>query len=315
MSVNTVAICAYDGLSMLEFGAAVEIFSAYGKHFSPWYTCKVISVDDSYLAISEGMGLQVDNDLNALKDVDMIVIPGWTGLHREASPEFIQALQTSYQNGTRIVSFCSGAFIIAQTGILDHKQATTHWRYADEFRARFPNVELDVNRLYIQSDNIYSSAGSAACIDLSIELIRQDFGAEIANTVAKRLVVPGHRDGGQQQYIELPVPKRSSELGSVMDWALENLDKKITTAELANRACLTRRTFDRHFRQSYGMSLKQWLLNAKIERAKYLLETTDTAIETIASLSGFSTSLSLRNHFDNFVGVSPKQYRKALHGL
>ncbi len=312
MNTHKVAICAYKGLSMLEFGAAVEIFSSYGKHFQPWYQAQIVSVDENYLPIAESTGLSADTDLGVLSQVNTVVIPGWTSLQREADNELINALQQAHANGARLVSFCSGAFILAQTGLLNGRSATTHWRYADEFNQRFPHVELDVNSLYVHEDNLHTSAGSAACIDLSLELIRQDFGIETANTVAKRLVVPGHRAGGQQQFIQLPVPKPRSELGQVLDWALENLDKKITTDELAERACLTRRTFDRRFRQNYGMSVKQWLLNARVEHAKYLLETTETPIETIASLSGFSTSLSLRNHFDNFVGVSPGKYRKTL---
>lgn len=309
---HKVAICVYDGLSMLEFGAAYEIFISYGRGADNWYDAKIITVDNSQITLSNGLVINVDSGLEVLPDVDTIILPGWSDIHKLPNLRFLKALQLANASGKRIVSFCSGAFVLASAGILDGKKATTHWRYAEQFKLKFPNIELLVNQLYVNCDNLYTSAGSAACIDLSIELIRQDFGIIQANKTAKRLVVPGNRAGGQLQYIELPVPKRVSDFAKVMDWALTNLEKNITTELLAEKACLSRRTFDRRFKRVYGMSLRTWLLNARVEKAKYLLETTELTIEFVASESGFATSLSLRNHFDKYVGVSPGQYRRAL---
>ena len=310
MDRHKVAICVYDGLSMLEFGAAYEIFISYGRGVDDWYDTKLITLDNSLITLSSGFVMNVKAGIEALADVDTIVLPGWSDIHKLPDARFVRALRQANVAGKRIVSFCSGAFVLAAAGILDGKQATTHWRYAEQFNLKFPNVELLVNHLYVKSDNLYTSAGSAACLDLSIDLIRQDFGIIRANRTAKRLVVPGNRAGGQQQFIELPVPKRVSDLTKVMDWALANLEKTITTELLAEKACLTRRTFDRRFKRVYGISLRMWLLNARVEKAKYLLETTELTIEFVASESGFATSLSLRNHFDKYVGVSPGQYRR-----
>lgn len=312
MSGPKVAICVYNGLSMFEFGTAYEIFFSYAKGAESWYDTRVVSVDSPAVRLSNGLSISVDAGVEQLSEVDTIILPGWSDVDRSPDPKFIAALRNAYQSGVRIVSFCSGAFALAAAGILTGKKATTHWKYAERFKQRYPDVELEVNKLYVGSGNVYTSAGSAACIDLSIELIRQDFGDIVATKIAKRLVVPGDRPGGQQQFIELPVPKRVSDLSKVMDWALMNLDKKLSTEMLAEKVHLSRRTFDRHFSRIYGMSLKQWLLNARLEKAKYLLETTELTVDFIALDSGFATPLSLRNHFDKYVGVSPGAYRRTL---
>lgn len=332
MAGPKVAICIYNGLSMFEFGTAYEIFVSYARGRPGWYQTKIVSVDTPVVTLGNGLCIHATDSLAALADFgsptnattttdnstssrhipDTIIVPGWSGLDITPAPALLAALQHAHAAGCRILSFCSGAFVLAAAGLLSGKKATTHWKYAEQFSQRFPDVDLQVNQLYVGSDNVFTSAGSAACIDLSLALIQQDFGAITATSVAKRLVVPGNRPGGQQQFIELPVPKRVSELSKVMDWALQNVDQKLTTATLSARVHLSRRTFDRHFSRIYGMSLRSWLLNARLEKAKFLLESTELTVDFIALESGFATALSLRNHFDKYVGVSPGRYRKTL---
>lgn len=295
---------------MLEYGAAVEIFASHAKNTENWYKTKVVASDSKQFSLVGGGELRLQHGLESLPDCSTIVIPGWRNIYEKPPTAFLVALTNAYAAGARLVSFCSGAFVLAEAGLLDGKPATTHWKYADEFSQRFPNVNLQINKLYVRAENIYTSAGSAACLDLSVELIRQDFGIEQANSSARRLVIPGHRDGGQKQFIELPVPRQRSELGHILDWAIQNLDQQITVEKLVARSAMSRRTFDRKFNSMYGMTPKRWLINAQLERAKFLLESSAASIEDIATNCGFATALSLRLNFDKLMGIAPNRYRK-----
>lgn len=318
MKTNTahhVAICVYDGLSMLEYGAAVEIFASHGRDRGDWYQTQVIGTDHNRIRLSGGGWLEVDNMIGSLADFDTILMPGWRHIDAKVPEPLIQALKQANEAGKRLVSFCSGAFVLAAAGVLDGKCATTHWKYAEAFARRFPAVKLQINRLYVQDGNVHTSAGSAACLDLSIQLIREDFGLEQANRTARRLVVPGHRDGDQQQFIELPVPKRRGELSKTLEWAMQNLAAGLTVERLAQQSHMSRRTFDRKFKQSFGLSAKQWLLNAQLEQARYWLESSDLPVELVAQQCGFATALSLRLHFEKNLGLTPSRYRKQFNLL
>lgn len=307
---HRVAICVYDGLSMLEYGAAVEIFASHGRGRSDWYHTQVVATDTSVIQLQGGGRLEVDGRVDDLPGYDTILMPGWRHIDAQVPAPLLSALREAASLNRRLVSFCSGAFVLAAVGVLDGKVATTHWKYADAFARRFPKVNLQINRLYVQDGNIHTSAGSAACLDLSIQLIREDFGVEQANRTARRLVVPGHRDGDQQQFIELPVPKRRDELGKTLEWAIQHLADGLTVDRLAEHCHMSRRTFDRKFTQSFGLTAKQWLLNAQLERARYWLECSELAIELIAQQCGFATALSLRLHFEKSLGVTPSRYRR-----
>ena len=215
------------------------------------------------------------------------------------------------ERGARIASLCSGAFTLAEAGLLDGRRATTHWMYTDAFRARFPLVELDPSVLYVGGDGIYTSAGTAAGIDLCLHLVRLDHGAEVANIVARRMVVPPHREGGQAQYVDAPVAElgREDPLAAVVTWAMGHLDRDLSVNDLARRAFMAPRTFARRFRASTGATPLQWLLHQRVALAQRLLETTDLPIDAVARQAGFGSTPSLRQHFGRVVGTSPHAYR------
>lgn len=306
---HQLVVCAYHGLSMLEYGAAIDIFAGHRTVDAPWYQCRVAGVDGLRIQMNGGTWLETADDTGILAEADTIVIPGWRRLSEAPDPHLLQALQDAAARGARLVSFCSGAFLLAHAGLLNGQAATTHWKYAELFAQLFPQVQLKVDRLFVQAGRVFTSAGSAACLDLSLQLIKEDFGPQRANQAARRLVVPGQRDGGQQQFIELPIGKQHPALGLVQDYALQHLDQPLQMDELAALVHMSRRSFDRKFTASFGQSPKQWLLNARVEHAKTLLATSASSIEQIATLCGFGTTQALRNQFDLSVGISPARFR------
>jgi AraC family transcriptional activator FtrA len=213
------------------------------------------------------------------------------------------------------VSFCSGAFLLAELGLLDGRKATTHWRYAEFFKARFPSVHYVDDVLYVYDGKIGCSAGSAAALDLGIEIIRQDFGYKIANQVARRLVLSAHRQGGQSQFVETPVLQSPGQFAKALDWALKHLSEAIDVNNMAERANMSRRTFDRKFRSSLNQSPKEWLTTQRLNLAKELLEMETANVEKVASLCGFESAITFRHHFRKNIGVSPGQYRKQFNKI
>jgi len=307
---HRVVICAYHGLSMLEYGAAVEIFISHGRTNSPWYRGEVVSCDGPQLQLGDGSRLLVADNLSVLQQADTIILPGWRDINERPPQQLLDALQQAAQAGIRLVSFCSSAVILAYAGLLDAKRATTHWKYARRFRQLFPQVRLDTAPLFVQAGQIYTSAGSAACMDLALALIEADFGSTQANTTARRLVVALARQGGQRQFIELPVSTASKTLSTVLDLVLADLAQPWDIDDLAQQAGMSRRTFDRHFQQSLGQSAKQWLQQARIEQAKTLLSR-GGRVEQVAGLCGFTSASSFRAQFAQWTGVAPSQFRLA----
>jgi AraC family transcriptional activator FtrA len=208
-----------------------------------------------------------------------------------------------------MVSFCSGAFLLAELGVLEARQATTHWRYAEQFKQRFHNIQFLDDVLYVYDGKIGCSAGSASAIDLGLEIIRQDFGYQIANKVARRLVVSAHRLGGQSQFVETPILAVPNQFSAAIDWASNHLNDDIGVNEMASRANMSRRTFDRKFRSSFNLSPKVWLTQQRLEKAKQLLEIGAHSVEKIAELSGFDNAITMRHHFRKCLSISPMQYR------
>lgn len=313
MSTQTphrVVICAYHGLSMLEYGAAVEIFISHGRTYTPWYQAEVVSCDGPTLMLGDGSQLLLPDDLGVLSQADTIVLPGWRGIDDKPPQALLSALQQAASRGARLVSFCSGAVILAYAGLLDGKTATTHWKYAIKFKQLFPKVQLNTAPLFVQAGHIFTSAGSAACIDLALALIEADFGTQQANISARRLVVPLARQGGQRQFIELPVSTASKTLTKVLDTVLTDLSRDWDIAALAQQAGMSRRSFDRHFQTSVGQSAKQWLQQARIEQAKVLLSRGDR-IEIVAGQCGFASASAFRAQFAQWTGVAPSQFRLA----
>jgi transcriptional regulator GlxA family with amidase domain len=260
----------------------------------------------------------VDHGLEALRWADTIVIPSAQKPigERVVDEAVVRALRAAHRRGARIATFCSGAFVLAATGLLAGRKATTHWTYSEEFRDRFPQVELDPNVLYVGGDRLFTSAGTAAGIDLCLHLVRSDWGAEVANIVARRMVVAPHRDGGQAQFVEVPVPTSDdadADLRAVLRWVEGNLDRDLNVCELARRAAMTTRTFARRFKQSTGTTPLQWVLHQRVARAQRLLETTHLGVDEIAVTCGFSSAAALRQHFARLVGSTPTGYRSSFN--
>jgi AraC family transcriptional activator FtrA len=223
----------------------------------------------------------------------------------------LSALRAAYRRGARVVSICSGVFVLAAAGLLDGKRATTHWRYAERLAARFPKIVVEPDVLYVDEKRVLTSAGSAAGIDLCLHIIRSDFGAAIANQVAKRLVVPPHRDGGQSQYVSAPVRSDANRgLARLLEWAQTNLHRTLTVDALARRAGISARSFARHFRAEVGTTPHQWLSHQRLLSAQRWLETTDESIDRIAEAVGMQTAATLRHHFRRRFRTSPTAYRK-----
>ncbi|AOA72406.1 transcriptional regulator FtrA [Stenotrophomonas rhizophila] len=308
-----VAVLVYDGLCLFEFGIAAELFGLPRSELGvPWYSFAVVSADRTVRSAVGGLVLQAARSLEALESARTIVIPGWKGADAAPSTRLRQALIKAHARGARFVTICSGAFLLAHCGLLEQRRATTHWRYADAFAARFPQVELIPDVLFVQDGNVITSAGSAAGIDACMHLIREDFGAKIANRVAQRLVVPPQRGGGQRQFIPSPVPEREGgRFEGVFDWARQRLTQPIGAVDLARAAAMSERNFFRRFKEATGTSPSQWLLNERVSLAREFLEAQPGwPLERISRSSGFSSLETFRVAFRKVVGVPPSRYRE-----
>jgi transcriptional regulator GlxA family with amidase domain len=316
---HVVAAVAGRSVAAFELSVAHEVFGLDRSELvAPWYEFRVVALDDEPIAVADGTwSINTPWRLADLADADTIVIPAWKALE-DAPPEaLVEAVRDAHARGARIVSVCSGAFLLAATGLLDGRTATTHWMYGEAFARRFPAVVLDPDVLYVDAgDGLFTSAGTAAGIDLCLHIVRLDHGAEVANAVARRMVVPAHRDGGQSQYVAAPVPEEPDETGAlapVLDWAVTHLDEPLTVEDLARRALMSPRTFARRFRDATGTTPLQWVLRQRILHAQHLLEATELPIEIVASRCGFGSATALRVHFRRATGTTPQSYRRAFH--
>jgi transcriptional regulator GlxA family with amidase domain len=304
-----------EGVHPFEMSVPCEVFGIERPEVVfPWpYELIVASMHGNEpLMTHNGFSIQTPYTLADLRRADTIVIPAWPNVDQPPSAPLLTELRAAHARGARVMSFCSGAFVLAYAGILDGKRASTHWMYADTMAARFPAVAVDRNVLYVDEGDILTSAGTAAAIDLCLHVIREDLGAEAANIVARRMVVPPHRDGGQAQYVQAPVPSCSSDdpIAGALDWAVEHLDQPLSVEKLARHAAMSPRTFARRFRDVTGTTPHQWLLRQRVLHAQRLLETTDEPVERIATRCGFSSAAVLREHFTRIAGTAPLTYRR-----
>lgn len=307
-----VAVVVYDGLSLFEFGCAVEVFGMPRPEMGEaWYRFATCSAELGTLRGPGGIQVQADGGLELLAKAKTIIIPGWRDIEAEVPAELCRALRKANKRGARIMSICTGAFVLAAAGLLDGKRATTHWRHAAMLAERYPEIRVEADVLYVDADDVLTSAGSAAGIDLCLHLIRRDFGPRAANQVARRLVMPPHREGGQAQYIAEPVSKRSNaSLAPLADAVRTTLDQDWPIARMARQAAMSARTFQRHFVSMMGMPPGEWLLIERLSRARVLLEETDASVDDIAVQVGFGAAATLRNHFRSRFGTSPGYYRR-----
>lgn len=305
-----VCILAYDGLCTFEFSMAVEIFALDRPEFSHWYDCQIVAVDDKPIRGLGNIIIDAKKDLSKLTDADLIIIPGWRGADRLVPSDLKQALIKAHQSGVRIATICSGVFVLAQCGLLAGHEVTTHWKYVNAFRERYPDITVDPDVLYIDNGDILTSAGSVSGIDLCLHIIRKDFGVELANEVARRLVMPAHRDGGQAQYIARPISHDyRGNIAKLLDAIREELGDDWKIARMADLCNTSPRTLQRKFRNATGLSPHSWITRERVELAKDLLETTDINIEKIAEITGLKTPETLRHHFKRITGASPTKFR------
>ena len=307
--MHQVAILLGPSVATFELGCASELFALSRPEYPDWYQTDLISFHPGPLMATGGLQLLVPQ-VQDLTRYDTILIPNWSVSEPEPPEELRAQLLAAYQRGVRLISFCSGAFLLAELGVLKGKAATTHWRYADEFQRRYPDSRYQQNVLYCFDGQIGCSAGSAAALDLGLAVIRRDFGFEIANQVAKRAVISAHREGGQAQFVAQPLQKKTNLLSATMDWALLNLNKPLAIEQLADKAGMSRRSFDRHFKASTGLSPLQWLLQQRLQLVQHYLEQGQHSIEQISDLTGFGSSLNLRQQFQKQLGISPRQYQR-----
>lgn len=301
----------YDGLCTFEFGIVAEVFGLPRPELGPgWYRFASCAIEPGPLRAHGGFTLTPDHGPEALEQADIIVVPGWKGVDIAVPTALCDRLRAAHARGARLVSICSGAVVLAATGLLDGGMIATHWRYADTLQARHPQLTVDAASLYRVEGRVFTSAGSAAGIDLMIEIVRQDFGADAANSVARRLVVPAHRSGGQAQFLERPVPARpTGEIAPLLDRIRADLGRGWTTADMAAECRMSLRTFLRRFHDATGTSPGEWLIAERVEAAKTLLSSGHDGIGVIAAALGFGSGHGLRHHFRQRVGVTPSDYR------
>lgn len=315
MQPHRVAVLAFDRISPFHLSVPGLVFgeSLPGEGN---YQLLVCAAEPGRLTTTAGFELVVEHGLEALHGAQTIIVPSWHNPHERPPQVLLDALIAAHGRGAHLVGLCLGAFVLAEAGLLDGRQATTHWAWAREFAERFPDVRLDADVLYVEDGNLLTSAGTAAGIDCCLYLLRQHCGAEMANKVARRLVVPPHRQGGQAQFIEQPLPatRRDDRLADLLDWVRASLDQPHSLDRLADRALMSRRSFTRHFRQLTGTTLGDWLLAERLALSQRLLESTDQPIDSIAGLAGFGSPVSLRHHFGRAFGVSPSSYRQSFRG-
>lgn len=309
-SSHRVAVLVYEGLCTFEFGIAVELFGLPRPELDTWYSFEVCGLERGLIWATGGVGVRARSGLNRLLDANTIIIPGWRDPDEPPPQRLIHTLVAAHKRGARLVSICSGIFVLAATGLLNGRRGTTHWRYIDKLSRAFPEIQLQPDVLYVDEEDILTSAGSAAGIDLCLHIIRKDFGTKTVNSVARRLVVPPHREGGQAQFIDKPVGDQSDPwLSQLLEWVQLRLHTPLTVELLADQAHMSRRTLNRRFAETTGTSPLDWVTNLRVRQAKDLLETTALSMEEIADRCGFGSAPTLRHHFRSRVKLSPSTYR------
>lgn len=309
--IENVAVVVYDGVWPFELGVLCEAWATdRSDQGLPTFDFALCAPTPGRVATAAGFGLDVGHDLGRVAEADLVAVPAVP--RKESVPEsVVRVLQEAYERGARVMSVCSGAFALGEAGLLDGRDCTTHWMYTDELAARFPKANVIPEVLYVDEDPIITGAGSAAGLDACLHLYRKEFGAGVASMVARRMVVPPQRDGGQAQFIRSAVPDCDAEtLGPLLAWITENLDEELSVESLARRSTMSPRTFARRFREETGTTPHAWITSQRVFRAEELLERTGRSVDQIASDVGFANAATLRHHFTRIRGISPQRYRR-----
>jgi transcriptional regulator GlxA family with amidase domain len=310
---DVVAIVA-DQAPAFELGVVCEVFGLDRSDTGlPVYDFAIAAVEPGPIRTSSGFSLLAEHGLSRTASADLVVIPGWHDITLRPPEPMLEAVRNAVARGARVLSVCSGAFVLAAAGVLDGRRATTHWRYASFLAKEYPLIEVDPDVLYVEDGPVLTSAGTAAGIDACLHLVRVTDGSRVANAIARRMVVPPHREGGQAQFIECPIPTAAEGgegLLEVLDWVRRRLDDPPTVEEMARRARMSPRTFARRFRETTGATPHAWVLQQRIQHAQDLLEEGSLSVEQIARECGFASGAGLREHFVRLRGVSPQTYRR-----
>jgi transcriptional regulator GlxA family with amidase domain len=313
---HVVGVAVTDDLPVFELAVPCEIFGIDRSDLaSPWYELRFAAQNPGRYPARSGLSVDAPFPWSSLAEADTVLLPAFSRARQVAPPpDLVAVVRTAYERGRRIVAICTGAYVLAAAGLLDGRRATTHWMNAFDFTQRYPRVTFDPDVLYTEDGAVFTSAGTGAAIDLCLHLVRLDHGSAVANEVARRMVVPPHRDGGQSQFATPPPrPRTPDSMHGALEWARRRLDQPLTVADLAREARLSPRTFARRFRESVGTSPLQWLVGQRVRLAQELLETTDESIERIAHRTGFGTPANLRIHFARQTSVNPTTYRQVFH--
>jgi AraC family transcriptional regulator, transcriptional activator FtrA len=314
--MRTVATLLYDAVNPFELGVATEVFGVERPELGvPWYRFLLCAAALGPVRTSMGFFLIAPSDFSCVAEADTVIVPGPRPALATYPDDLLDTLRDAYRRGARLIALCTGTYVLAAAGLLDGRRVTTHWRWAADLAARYPRVEVDPSILYREDGQIFTSAGTAASIDLCLHVVRQDYGAAIAAAVARRMVVPPHRDGGQAQYIEAPLPSLddAEPFGATLTWLAGHLHEPLTIEQMAARAIMSPRTFARRFQATLGTTPYHWLLQQRVASAQRLLETTDDSIEQIALACGFHSAATLRLHFQRLLHTAPQAYRNAFH--
>ncbi len=315
--LTNVAAVVLDGVNPFELGVVCEVFGTDRSDDGlPVYDFAVASAEGPTLTSRSGFSLHVEHGLERLESADLIAVPaGACYESREFPPELLEALRRGVGRGARVLSVCSGVFVLAAAGLLDGRRSAVHWKHVDELTRAYPRLTVEPDVLYVDEGPVITSAGTAAGIDACLHIVRTEQGPEVANKIARRMVVPPHRDGGQPQYIERPLPaSKCDTVGEVLVWMERHLDEDVTVEQLAERALMSPRTFARRFQQETGTTPYRWILRQRVLLAQRLLEATDETVDAIAGRTGFGTAAALRHQFLRAVGTTPNAYRRTFQG-
>lgn len=307
--MSSVALAVTDGTPLFELAAACEVFGVDRGLADPWYDFSICGQDDA--EVGGWLRGAIRYGLDALTGADMVIVPSCRDVAEPPPPALVDAVRAAHQAGARVASLCTGAFVLAEAGLLDGRRATTHWAHTALLHDRYRAVRVDADRLYIDEGDVLTSAGKAAGMDLCLHLVRTDHGTAVANALARSLVVPPHRPGGQAQFIPAAVGHgRNHVLGDLMAWVMNRLEDPLTVRDLAREAGMSSRNLARHFHAVTGTSPLRWLLTQRMRRAQELLESSDLSVEQIAARTGMGTATTLRRHFSHQFGVPPETYRR-----
>jgi transcriptional regulator GlxA family with amidase domain len=318
MPLKDVVALVSDGFSAFELSVVCEVFGLdRGDQGLPTYDFAVVAVEEPPLRCGQGFTLDTPHRIDRAATADLVVVPSWRSMDERPPEAMLQAIRDALGRGARVLSVCSGAFALAAAGVLDGRRATTHWRYADAFAERYPQIDVDPDVLYVDAGQIITSAGTAAGIDACLHVVRQEHGVAVANAVARRMVVPPFRDGGQAQYVEAPVPlprrAGTDEMPALLDWITQHPHEELAVEELARRAHMSPRTFARRFREATGTTPHKWVLAQRVGHAQRLLEQ-GLAVEEVARRAGFGSAATLRSAFARERGTSPSAYARCFAG-